>query len=271
MSSKPAKSAKIPSEPRGERLESLERGLRVLELFGKGTTQAFSMIEIADALQISRASSLRVLATLQDLGYVRLDGRSYSLTPRVLALGYTYLASLGFRTVARPILVDLVRHTNETCSIGVLDGSDVVYVAREELRRLIRIDLSVGSRLPAHLGSMGRVLLAALPDAALNAFIRKVKLVRLTQRSVTDRNELKQRILEVRNLGHCYIEGEVDDRIAGLATPIKDEQGKTIAALNLSLGSGRHDRSQAEAEFLPLLKEAAQKIEQVVQSGVPLA
>jgi IclR family pca regulon transcriptional regulator len=118
---------------------------------------------------------------------------------------------------------------------------------------------------------MGRVLLAALPDAALNAFIRKVKLVRLTQRSVTDRNELKQRILEVRNLGHCYIEGEVDDRIAGLATPIKDEQGKTIAALNLSLGSGRHDRSQAEAEFLPLLKEAAQKIEQVVQSGVPLA
>lgn len=270
MSSKRTEAALTPSEPRGERLESLERGLRVLELFGKGQAQEFSMIEVADAINISRASAMRILATLQNNGYVRLDGRAYSLTPRVLTLGYTYLASLGFRTVARPILLDLVRRTSETCSIGVLDGTDVVYVAREEMRRLIRIDLSVGSRLPAHLGSMGRVLLAALPDAELNAFIRKVRLVKLTQRSVVDRYELKQRILEVRSAGYCYIEGEVDEHIAGLATPIKDEHGKAIAALNLSLGSRRHDRAQAEAEFLPILIDAAQKIEQVVHSGIPV-
>jgi len=229
------------------------------------------MIEIADELTITRASTLRILATLEEIGYVRLDGRTYSLTPRVLALGYTYLASLGFRTIARPILEDLARHTRETCSIGVLDGSDVVYVAREESRRLIRIDLSVGSRLPAHLNSMGRLLLSELPDPALNAFIRKVKLERLTQRSIVDRRELKLRILEVRTIGHCYIEGEVDDRIAGLATPVKDGQGKTIAALNLSLGFGRHDRAQAEAVFLPLLQEASHRIESILQSDVPLS
>ncbi|MCY7308556.1 MAG: helix-turn-helix domain-containing protein [Rhodoferax sp.] len=268
MSSTQKNATRKPPEKRGERLESLERGLRVLELFGQGSARNFAMIEIADQLRITRASTLRILATLEAIGYVRLDGRTYSLTPRVLALGYSYLASLGFRTVARPILEDMVRHTRETCSIGVLDGTDVVYVAREESRRLIRIDLSVGSRLPAHLNSMGRVLLAALPDADLNLYIKMIKLEKLTKRSIVDRRELKLRILETRALGYCYIDGEVDDRIAGLATPVRNRNGATIAALNLSLGFGRHDRAQAEEIFLPLLRKASQQIESIVQNDI---
>lgn len=256
---------------RAERLESLERGLRVLELFGQGESRAFSMIEVADRLQITRASALRILATLEGLGYVRLDARAYSLTPRVLNLGYSYLAALGFQSIVRPILLDLVKETQETCSIGVLDAMDVVYVAREETRRIIRIDLNVGSRLPAHLNSMGRVLLAALPDARLNALLRTIKLERLTHRSVLDKHELRERIQRVRASGFCYIDGEVDDRIAGLATPIQDRDGITVAALNLSLGFDRHPPDSVESTWLPLLMDATRKIEAILHRDIPLS
>lgn len=229
------------------------------------------MIEVADRLQITRASALRILATLEDLGYVRLDARYYSLTPRVLGLGYSYLAALGFKRIVQPILLDLVRQTRETCSIGVLDATDVVYIAREETRRIIRIDLNVGSRLPAHLNSMGRVLLAALPDTQLSALLRAIKLERLTKRSVVDKRELRARIERVRELGYCYIDGEVDDRIAGLATPIRDRDGITVAALNLSLGFDRHSAESVESTLLPLVMAATQQIEAILHSDIPLA
>jgi IclR family pca regulon transcriptional regulator len=255
---------------RGEKLESLERGLRVLELFGHGSARSYSMIEVADQLQITRASALRILATLQSLGYVRLQARAYSLAPRVLNLGYSYLAALGFKRIAQPILLELVRATQETCSIGVLDGADVVYVAREETRRIIRIDLNVGSRLPAHLNSMGRVLMAALPDAELAALIRRTKLERLTKRSVLDKQELRERIDAVRRQGYCYIDGEVDDRIAGLATPVRDRDGATVAALNLSLGFDRHSAKVIKTTMLPLLQAATRQIESVLHNDIPI-
>lgn len=259
-----------PPAARSERLESLERGLRVLELFGQGAARSHTMIEVADQLNITRASALRILATLESLGHVRLDVRAYSLTPRVLSLGYSYLAALGFKDIVRPILLDLVRETRETCSIGVLDATEIVYVAREETRRIIRIDLNVGSRLPAHLNSMGRVLLAALSDAQLNARLRTITLERLTKRSVLEKHELRERIERVRALGYCYIEGEVDDRIAGLATPIRDRNGITVAALNLSLGFDRHSPDAVQATMLPLILGATRRIEAILHSDIPL-
>jgi IclR family pca regulon transcriptional regulator len=261
---------KSQKEPRSERLESLERGLRVLELFGKGDGHAFTMIEVADRLGYTRAAAMRILATLESMGYVRLDARTYTLTPRVLSLGYAYLVSLGFRAVAKPILDDLMRLTNETCSIGVLDGKDVVYVARSEARRLIRIDLAVGSRLPAHVNSMGRVMLSALPDRALDAFLRSIKLEKITARSVVDKAELKARIVAIRSAGYCYIDGEVEDRIAGLAAPIHDRQGRVIAALNMNLGFGRYVADDIETRLLPMLLGSAEKIEAILQSEVPI-
>ena len=262
---------KSPKEPRGERLESLERGLRVLELFGSGSEHALAMIEVADRLGYTRAAAMRILATLEDMGYVRLDGRIYTLTPKVLSLGYAYLVSLGFRAIAKPILDDLMRQTQETCSIGVLDDKDVVYVARSEARRLIRIDLAVGSRLPAHVNSMGRVMLAALPDRALDAFLRSVKLEKITARSIVDKAELKSRIVAIREAGYCYIDGEVEDRIAGLAAPIRDRDGRVIAALNMSLGFGRYTQEDIANKLLPMLFGNASKIEAILQHEVPIA
>lgn len=267
-SMKSNKPIRLARPVRSEHLESLERGLCVLELFGTDNVHGMAMIDVAERLGITRAAALRVLGTLERLGFLRLTGRVYSPAPRVLSLGYTYLASLGFRAIAQPIVEDLMRDTGETCSIGVLDVPDVVYVARAEARRVIRIDLHVGSRLPAYLNSMGRVLLSVLPDRELDAYLGTLKPVAVTRKTVIDKRELKKRIVAIRRSGWCYIDGEVQESIAGLAIPIRDREGKTLAALNLSLAYTRHGKREIERDFLPRLRASAQEIERILHSDV---
>jgi IclR family pca regulon transcriptional regulator len=254
----------------GERLLSLENGLRVLGLFGAGGQQAFAMIEVADQLGITRAAALRILATLEGMGYVRLDGRFYTLTPRVLSLGYAYLVSLGFAALAKPILQDLAAAASETCSIGVLDGNDVVYVARVETRRFVRLDLNVGSRLPAHLNSMGRVMLSSLPDRALDKLLDGIKLEQVTARSVVDKPELRSRIVAVRKTGYCMISGEIEDRISGIAAPIAGRDGHVVAALNISLSDGRYKPADIKKIVLPLLLGGVAQLEAILISDVAI-
>ncbi len=254
-----------------EHLESLERGLRVLALFGADRGHQFAMIEVAEALDIPRAAARRVLFTLETLGYVSNRGGLYSLTPRVLTLGYAYLASLGFRAVAQPVLERLVERTGHTCSIGVLDGGDVVYVVRSEARRLVRIDISVGTRIPAWASSMGRLLLSALPDAELDARLEAAKPVRLTRHTVTDRKQLKRVILDARRRGWCTIADEVEEGIGGLAVPLRDRDGRMSAATNISLAFLRTGAAEARKRLLAELQLATREIEQILHSEVPLA
>ena len=267
MSSTPV-AAKKPDRPRVEHLESLERGLRVLALFGADGQHEFTMTEVAERLEITRASALRLLGTLETLGFVHSSDRAYHLGVRVLSLGYAYLSSLGFATVARPIVEDLMRETGETCSIGVLDGDDVVYVVRVEVRRIVRMDLAVGARLPAYLNSMGRVLLAALPDYALDAYLDTLQPVTVTSRTVTDRTELRRRIVAVRRSGWCYISGEVEERVAGLSVPLTDGRGATVAALNVALMRAAYPQREVEAVLLPRLRAAAAQIEALLGRGL---
>ena len=256
---------------RPEYLESLDRGLRVLELFGSGERHEYTMIEVAEALGMARAAALRVLATLEHLGYLHSSGRAFALTPRVLGLGYAYLSSLGFRAVARPIADALMQETGETCSIGVLDRGDVVYVLRCEARRIIRIDLTAGSRIPAYLNSMGRVLLAALPERELQHYLASLKPVAVTRRTVVKKNDLRQVIAGVRAAGWCYIEGEVEQNVAGIAAPIHDRDGATVAALNLSLVHSRYSQRRIKSELLPKLLEGVRNIETIIRNEVAVA
>ena len=256
---------------RPEYLESLDRGLRVLELFGSGGRHEYTMIEVAEALGMARAAALRVLATLEHLGYLHSSGRAFSLTPRVLGLGYAYLSSLGFRAVARPIADALMRETGETCSIGVLDRGDVVYVLRCEARRIIRIDLTAGSRIPAYLNSMGRVLLAALPERELKRYLAVLKPVAVTRRTLVKKSDLQQVIAGVRVAGWCYIEGEVEQSVAGIAAPIRDRDGATVAALNLSLVHSRYPQRHIKSELLPKLLDCVQRIEAIIGHEVAVA
>ncbi len=269
---KPVRDEQAPLETaRPEYLESLDRGLRVLELFGSGERHEYTMIEVAEALGMARAAALRVLATLEHLGYLHSSGRAFSLTPRVLGLGYAYLASLGFRAVARPIADALMQETGETCSIGVLDRGDVVYVLRCEARRIIRIDLTAGSRIPAYLNSMGRVLLAALPERDLQRYLATLKPVAVTRRTVVKKNDLRQVIAGVRESGWCYIEGEVEQSVAGIAAPIRDRDGVTVAALNLSLVHSRYSQRHIKSALLPKLLEGVRDIEAIIRNEVAVA
>ncbi len=256
---------------RTEYLESLDRGLRVLELFGRGDRHEYTMIEVAEALGMARAAALRVLATLEHLGYLHSSGRAFSLTPRVLGLGYAYLSSLGFRAVARPIADALMQETGETCSIGVLDRGDVVYVLRCEARRIIRIDLSAGSRIPAYLNSMGRVLLAALPERELQRYLAALKPVAVTRRTLVKSSDLRLAIARVRANGWCYIEGEVEQSVAGIAAPIRDRDGVTVAALNLSLVHSRYSQRHIKSELLPKLLDGVRHIEAIIRNDVVVA
>jgi IclR family pca regulon transcriptional regulator len=269
MSSTPAP-RKDPSQRPVEHLESLERGLRVLALFGTDGVHELTMTEVAERLGITRASAMRLLGTLERLGFLHASGRSYRLGVRVLALGYAYLSSLGFGTVARPIVEALVRETGETCSIGVLDHDEVVYVVRVEARRIVRIDLSVGSRLPAYLNSMGRLLLAALPDDQLDAYLAALEPIAVTRKTVTDKQELRRRILAARRSGWCYINGEVEARVAGLSVPLRSRDGLTVAALNITLMSQDHGRQDIEKKLLPILVDARQQIERILHDGLPI-
>lgn len=228
------------------------------------------MSDVAEQLDITRAAALRILGTLENLGFVRCADRRYTLAPRVLAIGYAYLASLGFCNVAKPIVDALVHDTGETCSIGVLDAPDVVYVLRAEARRIIRIDLNVGSRLPAYLNSMGRVLLAALPDPELDAYLAALKPVAMTKKTITDKRALKKRIVAIRRTGWCYIDGEVDESIAGLATPIRDRDGKTIAALNLGLAFSHLGKRRNRAALLAKLAATTLQIEHILHNDLPI-
>ena len=267
MSSKPAsRSAPVPSRP--EHLESLERGLRVLALFGTDGVHQFTMAEVAERLDITRASAMRVLGTLESLGFIHATGRSFRLGVRVLDLGYAYLSSLGFAAVSKPIVEALVEETGETCSIGVLDEQDIVYVVRVEARRIVRIDLSVGSRLPAYINSMGRLLLGTLVDDELDAYLSKLQPTAVTSRTVTDRKELKQRILAPRRTGWCYIDGEVEARVAGLSVPLRDRESRAMAALNITVMNRPRSRREVEKELLPRLRQAATEIEAILCNGL---
>src|SRR3954453_14523376 len=171
---------------RRQSLQSLERGIAVIQVFSR-ERPALTLSEVARLTGITRATARRILLTLEEVGHVRSDGRLFSLTPRVLSLGWAYLSSLNLWDVSQPLMEALAGRTKESCSVATLDLPDVVYVARVPTRRIMTISLGVGTRLPAHSTGMGRVLLAGLPPDELDAFLATATLDAHTERTITDR------------------------------------------------------------------------------------
>src|SRR3982751_4380917 len=172
-----------PAERGAHHVQSLERGLAVIKAFHADAAE-LTLSDVARLCGLTRAAARRFLLTLADLGYVRTDGRLFSLTPRVLELGYAFLSSLTLPEVAEPHLERLVAEVRESSSLSVLDGDDIVYVARVPTSRIMTVAINVGTRFPAYATSMGRVLLAALPDAEIDAYLARVPLDRLTGHTV---------------------------------------------------------------------------------------
>jgi len=241
-------------------VQSLERGLAVIGCFSAERPQ-LTLSQVAGQAGLSRAAARRSLITLQTLGYVGSDGRRFHLTPRVLTLGYAYLSSLSLADVAQSHLSDLANEVHESCSASVLDGFEIVYVARAATKRIMTISLSVGARLPAYATSMGRVLLAALPDDQLAGYLEAATLARLTERTIVDRDRLRAEVERTRSRGWCVVDQELEDGVRSVAVPVHDAAGGVVAAVNTSAHVARVPLTRLQRSFLPRLQDCATAID----------
>lgn len=242
-------------------VQSLERGLAVIRAFD-AENRELALSEVARSTGLTRAAARRFLLTLVKLGYVSLSQGRFSLRPRVLELGYAYLSSLSLPEVAMPHMEQLVAQVNESCSISVLDEIDIVYVARVPTRRIMSITLAVGTRLPAFATSMGRVLLAGLPDDELEERLARIEVVPLTSRTVTDKDALRTILAGVRRQGYAATDQELEEGLRSLAVPLRSASGGVTAALNLSVHASRASMAALRREFLPLALRTAAAIEE---------
>ena len=241
-------------------VQSLDRGLAVIRCFSS-ERPSLTLSEVAERTGLTRAAARRFLLTLQELGYVGSTGRQFSLRPRVLALGYAYLSSFSVAQIAQPHLEDLAEELHESCSVSVLDGDDIVYVARASANRIMTIALTVGTRLPPYPTSMGRVLLAWLPPAEIDAILGRTSLRKLTEQTVVDPDELKQILATVRAKGWATVDQELEAGVRSVAVPIRDSSGKVVAAINASAHAARVPMRTLEKQFLPRLLDAARQID----------
>jgi IclR family pca regulon transcriptional regulator len=247
-------------------VQSLERGLSVIRVLSV-PAPGLTLTDVAREADLTRAAARRFLLTLVDLGYVRCDDRRFSLTPSVLELGYSFLSSLTLPEIAQPHLRDLVQRVHESSSVSVLDGTDVVYVAREPTQRIMTVAIAVGTRFPAFATSMGRVLLAGLDDAELDAFFGRAELTPLTAGTVTSEDALRGVIETVREAGWALVDQELEDGLRAVAVPIHNAQSKVAAAINLSTQASRRTPQMIEDELLPPLLETAARIERDLAAG----
>jgi IclR family transcriptional regulator, pca regulon regulatory protein len=241
---------------RKQSLQSLERGMAVIQIFSR-ERPALTLSDVARLTGTTRATARRILLTLEKLGHVRSDGRLFSLTPRVLTLGWAYLSSLNLWEVAQPLMEELVEETRESCSAATLDLPDIVYVARVPTRRIMTISLGVGSRLPAHATAMGRVLLADLPPDDLDGFLAATPLERYTDRTVTDEDALRAEVTKVREQGWAFVDQELEIGLRSIAVPMRGHGGRVMAALNTSAAVPRVSIEEFHERFLPALLQTA--------------
>jgi IclR family pca regulon transcriptional regulator len=256
---------------RGEHfVQSLERGLAVIRAFGPEDPE-LTLSDVARRTGLTRAAARRFLLTLADLGYVRFDGRLFALTPRVLELGYAYLSSLSLPEVAEPHLERLAAEVRESSSVSVLDGDDIVYVGRVPTSRIMRVAINVGTRFPAYATSMGRVLLAALDDDELDAYLARADVRPLTARALDTPAKLRAELGRVRAQGWALVDQELEEGLRSIAVPIRGRNGRVIAAVNVSAHASRSSKEAVRRALLPPLQATAARIEADLRDvGTPL-
>jgi len=233
-------------------IASFAKGLRVLECFD-GEHPRHSVADVASMTGFDRATARRCLLTLHVEGYADYDGKYFTLTPRTLRLGMGALASLPLARIVQPWLDQLTEQIGQSCSVSILDGTEIVYLARAAQRRVVSIGLMPGSRLPAHCTSMGRVLLAALPPAEARRVVEASDLSPRTPHSLTDPGEIMARIAEVGRQGYALIDQEVEIGLRSIAVPVIDTRGRLVAALNTGMAATQETAEDLVRDYLPAL------------------
>jgi len=250
-----------PAISAADYVTSLARGLRVMRLFGAATPR-LTVSEAARASGFSRAAVRRLLLTLVAEGYAVQERDSFTLRPLAMELGYAWLSTLDLPELAHSYLADVSAMLRENCSLGILDGDDVLYVARSTARRIVQsTQVSVGTRLPASVSSLGRVLLAHLPDAALAAALSRSPPRRFTPATVVDTEELCALLAQVRVQGFALVDGEFESGLISIAVPIRNAQGHVVAAINVGAPTSRATRPEMLKRYLPAIRAAASNVE----------
>ena len=244
-------------------VQSFARGLQVIRSFSASAPRQ-TLTEVAERSGLSRAGARRILLTLHSLGYLHSEGKLFSLSPRILDLGFAYLSSMPIWNVAEPVMQALVAEVKESCSAAVLDGTEIVYVMRVPTHKIMRISIGVGSRLPAHCTSLGRVLLAALPEDERMKILESSDLSARTRFSVTGIEDIASRIAQVQKQGWSLINQELEEGLVSLAAPVKNQTGQTVAAINISGQANRTSAKIMQDTMLPQLLAAAQGISRLL-------
>jgi IclR family pca regulon transcriptional regulator len=247
------------NRPGSEFVQSVSRAFAVMRAFDRDHP-TLTISDVARRTGLTRAAARRFLLTLQDLGYIQSTDGEFRLSLRVLDLGYTVLSTFALPEIAQPVMEEVTATLHESCSVSVLDGSDIVYVARVPTKRIMTVNLAVGSRLPAYATSMGRVLLAYLAPEALDEYLRTTPLVPLTSRTVCDQRVLRQILTQVRERGWAVADQEVEEGVRSVAAPIRDRSGRVTAAINASAHATRASVRKLREHFLPVLLDAARRI-----------
>ncbi len=240
-------------------LEALARGLRVIEAFNRERRQ-LTLSDVARAVDLPRASVRRTLATLVRLGYAETDERRFRLTPRILSLAGAYLSSNAISGILQPAVERLSQEVNEACSAAVRDGDDVIMIAHATPKRVIDVSAQIGYRLPAFATSLGRVLLAALDDAALDQVLARVPPRKLTPMTTLDRRALRKAIVKARSDGYSYVDQEAEVGFRSISVPLRRLDGKVVASLNIGAQSERCPARTMQGAFLTKLRTAAETL-----------
>ena len=244
-------------------IETLERGLSVLSLFSNDTAE-LTLTEISRSADINMTTSLRIASTLEGAGYLRRDPETKRYRPslKVLQLGFSTLRSMDIRQSARPYLERLSKETGETVSLAVLDGLEIVYVDRIRNRQIVGVVLGMGSRLPAHCTSMGKAMLAYLPEDQLKTRLNGAILAACTGNTIVEIDSLAADLAKVRRRGYAINNQELAVGLRAVAAPIWGEHGQVVAAINISGSTETISRSRLKQEFVPLLSTTSAEISQ---------
>lgn len=245
--------------PETPNVQSLVRGLSVIRTFNADRPRQ-TLAQVAEATGLARATARRFLHTLVTIGYAGTDGTEFWLTPRVLELGYSYMSGLGLPAIAQPRLEELSRRIGESSSLSVLDGPDIVYVNRVPVRRIMTVSITIGTRFPAYTTSMGRVILAGLPQDELDAYLAEVDFKAYTPSTIVEPEQLRAEIARVREQGFAIVDQELEPGLRSLAAPVHSPSGKVVAAVNVSTQTVVHHLDELHNSFLPALIDTAELI-----------
>ncbi len=265
----PAKKPVSAKIKRSDFVSAFARGLEIIRLFSI-ETPGVTTSQAAERTHLSRAAVRRFLLTLEELGYVRSENDYFMPTPKVLELGYAYLSTWNLDQIVQPYLRRVTTTLNESCSLGVLDGTDVVYLARSEARRVVQsVVMTVGSRIPAGVSAMGRVLLSAQPDEVTLKAYRQISAEPGSARTVESGAALLGRIEAIRKQGWAFVNGEFEEGLLSIAVPITNADGQIVAAINVGGPSSRLTPKDMREVYLPVLRDAGQEISRTLAVAPP--